>query len=1710
MYRVTKIAFCLFVVQCFCQNEIALVAAQEDNRITDEKISFATDVRPLLAANCFGCHQGAINRGSYIMTDFEMMLKGGESGDPAVVPGKPDESRMIELVTGHNGEVEMPPNSEPLSPQNIDVLRRWIAAGAKNDYTKPVMDFTVQNPPNYSSLPVVTTVDFSPNGKWLAVSGFHEVLILKAPSPEELTSPGKTITGDIAQRLIGISSRIESVKFSPDGSRLAVSGGSPGEFGEVQIWDINSGELKLSKTISFDTVYGVNWSPDGKMVSFGCTDTTLRAIDATTGDQVLFQGAHEDWIRDTVFSIDGSRLVSVGRDMSCKLTEVATQRFVDNITSITPGVLKGGIGTVDRHPTRDEIVIGGADGIPKVYRMDRLTKRVIGDDANLIREMPRMPGRVQSVSVSDDGKRIVAGSSLDGNGFVQVFSYEFDTSQPDNIKAIVSKVVTSQSPEEKKTLADYVSKDVKQISSIALESSVYCVDFSPDGRRLACGGSDGLIRLIETETGRLLTSIQPVPLTQQQASSNLAIWKYKPNTVDTENFSGPPPTSAGIESLDVSPDLIRFTGPTDYAQLVVQARFLDGTTIDVTREAEFVSTSECVSLDHAFVQASQAGSAEIQIQYGGLSTTVPTTVSMPSDPFVPDFIHDVNPVLSKLGCNAGTCHGSQGGKKGFKLSLRGYDPIYDIRSFTDDMGARRTNLASPSASLMLLKPTGQVPHEGGKLFDKQEKYYWLVHQWIAGGAKLNLSTPKVKSIELFPKNPVLVDKSWKQQMRVVASYSDGSTRDVTREAVVETGDMEIASAANSIITALRRGEAPILARYDGAFTATTLTVMGRREVFVWKQPETWGTIDEMVAEKWQRMKIKPSALCSDAEFIRRVHLDLTGLPPSPEQVEAFLADERPTREKRDEIVDQLVGNDEYVEHWANKWADLMQVNRKYLGPEGAMALRDWIREQVKSNRPYDEIAYDILTATGSNLENPAAAYYKIHRTPEEAMENTTHLFLATRFNCNKCHDHPFERWTQDQYYQTAAYFAQVDRKPDPKSGDKTIGGSAVEGAQPLYEIIEDKPDGEVTHVRTGEVAVPSFPFKCNFTEPSNQSRRGQLASWITSPDNPYFATSYVNRLWGYMTGVGLIEPLDDIRAGNPASNPMLLEYLRREFVESGFDARHVVKLICKSRTYQLSVSTNEFNEDDTLNYSHAMARRLPAEVLFDSVHAVIGSELKIPGVKPGTRAAALPDSGVELPSGFLSTLGRPARESACECERANDLQLGSVLALVSGPDISRAIGDTQSKLAKLVAHEPDDLKVVDQLFMRILNRHAMPTEIELAKEAFVEIASDHVALVKQRDERKTVVDQQLPKLEEERALAIFEAASALESAIAEFDPTLKEKEAKRETDIAAANQALDDYKKDSSKGFGHWKIRQLNEIQWHPIVVNQFESTNNTPFEVQPDRSILLKPKDGNDTYTLTTQTDLSGISAVRLELIPDPSLPGNGPGLAPNGNLVLTEFEIEIAHPDRPEQWEKVAISSGMANITQQGFDVSQTFDSKNDNKKGWAIGNAIGKTSWSTYQLKLPFGYSNGTLVRFKLHQEFDEQHQIGRFRISLSKFHQPVRLGLPEDLLAVLSGPEKEWKPELKEQLNVLSQQDDVELMRLTQAVASASQAVEVKPEIARLREKLARVSMPVPPDPVLVQLEKDVLMSATQLENKRLTAAQDLTWALLNSPAFLFNR
>ena len=1172
------------------------------------------------------------------------------------------------------------------------------------------------------------------------------------------------------------------------------------------------------------------------------------------------------------------------------------------------------------------------------------------------------------------------------------------------------------------------------------------------------------------------------------------------------------PAGAQVASLDVQPSKVAIEGKYQSAQLVITARLSSGELIDVTRIARLRVEGDVSTVSPlGQLKPVRNGAGTVRVELGAQTASVPVEVTGFGDPQPIDFIRDVNPVMTKLGCNAGTCHGAKDGKVGFKLSLRGYDPIFDVRSLKDDLAGRRLNVASPDDSLMLLKSTAGVPHEGGQRTKMGEPYYEILRAWIADGAKLDLNAPRVSKIEVFPRDPVVQQIGARQQVRIVATYTDGKTRDVTAEAFVESGNGDVARTDGAgLVETLRRGEAPLLARYEGNYAATTLTVMGDRSGFVWQAPEVWGRIDELVAAKWQRMKIQPSDLCSDADFLRRVYLDLTGLPPSAEEVRAFLADARPVREKRDATVDKLIGSAEFVEHWTNKWSDLLQVNSKFLGDPGVRLFREWIRKEIEGNTPYDQFVRKIITATGSNKDNPAASYWKILREPAETMENSTHLFLATRFNCNKCHDHPFERWTQDQYFHLSAFFSQVQFDTDPASGANKIVGTAVEKARPLYEIVKDKADGEMIHDRTSKVVAPVFPFPAQAE--LKGTRREQLAAWMTSPDNRFFASSYVNRLWGYLLGVGIIEPLDDIRAGNPPSNPELLEYLTKEFVAHGFDARHVLRLVCKSRTYQLALTTNRWNEDDRINYSHALARRLPAEVLYDAVLRVTGATARLPG---GVRANQLPDSALDLPSGFLANLGRPARESACECERSSELGLGSVMALLSGPAVADAIGDPKNAFAKLTENQPDDAKLVEEIFLRVLNRAPAEAEVKKTLAVWSTIEAENRALLAELDAKEKEQAPVIAKAEAERLTNIETAKKELARYEAEVAPKLAEAEKKRLADLAAAEKAVTDYEAQklaaAQANFEATAPAARTYTGWTPLEFAEVRASNGITLTKQPDGSWKAGGARPSTTeYVLKSDTKLAGITGILLEVLPSADEPAFGPGRFSDGNFVLGEIALKVtvtgetAAVDAP-------FANAIADFSQTNFEVKKAIDGKRgDGNNGWAINNQFGVPHYAAFSLKQPVGSAEkGVRLRFELNQPRAGGFAIGRFRLWATTSATPLNIGYPLTVAEALKKPATQRSKEEQAALAAYWKEHDPELRKHRLAAGKQQLPLPIDPGITQRREAIVRAEEPIKLDSRLVQLRLDVEQSKAQLANQRLTGVQDLAWALVNTPAFLFN-
>ncbi|MSV32971.1 MAG: DUF1549 domain-containing protein, partial [Bryobacterales bacterium] len=664
-----------------------------------------------------------------------------------------------------------------------------------------------------------------------------------------------------------------------------------------------------------------------------------------------------------------------------------------------------------------------------------------------------------------------------------------------------------------------------------------------------------------------------------------------------------------------------------------------------------------------------------------------------------NFLRDVAPVLNKAGCTSGPCHGAAKGKNGFKLSLRGYDPQFDYEALLYDLSGRRFNRADPGRSLMLAKPTQQLAHGGGLRFEKDSDYYKTIYNWIAQGVPFgDPAKDTVAAIEVEPKEIAMYKPGETAQVKVLARYRDGQSRDVTREATIESNVPDVAKVdTQAKVSGERTGEATMLVRYQGKYGTIPVTILNPKPGFAWKPLPQHNYIDTHIDAKLQKLKIQPSGLTDDATFLRRVTLDLTGQLPTPDEVRSFLADATPTKLKRSKWIDKLIARPAYTDYWTVKWGDLLQSSRKYLGEKGTFAFREWIRDSIATNKPYDKMARELLTSRGSSYEDPAGNYFRATREPKPTMEKTTQVFMGVRLVCAQCHDHPFERWTQNQYYQMSAFFSAVGLRPGYEIGEEIV--------------FDQRADYDMKHPKDSRVVAPEFLVASTVPVPipSDDRRRDALAMWLASKQNPFFAKAIANRVFSYFFGRGIIDPVDDIRASNPAVNPALLDALTKDLTDHNFDIQYLMRTIANSRAYQAAITPNEWNDKDTDNFSHAAPRRVGAEALMDAVASAAGARPNFPEVPEDTSATQLPDPHVGK-DGFLDLFGRPSRESACECERRVDLSLPQALNLVNGRTISDAVADPKGRVAKLILGGKNDAAIVEEMYLAAFSR--LPNKVE--------------------------------------------------------------------------------------------------------------------------------------------------------------------------------------------------------------------------------------------------------------------------------------------------------------------------------------------------------------------------------------------------------------
>lgn len=760
------------------------------------------------------------------------------------------------------------------------------------------------------------------------------------------------------------------------------------------------------------------------------------------------------------------------------------------------------------------------------------------------------------------------------------------------------------------------------------------------------------------------------------------------------------PPDERIVSIEAFPKKVTLETAADFHRVIVIARFKDNSTHDVTQLAKLsLEDSSLAALDGTSLAPRKDGSTLLRIAYRGLSTEVPVTVKDAEKPRPVSFQLDVMPVITAGGCNTGSCHGSARGQDGFHLSLYGFDPKGDHFRLTTEMAGRRINLAVPEESLLLTKSIGAVPHTGGNLMKAGSPFYKTLLAWIRDGARYDEGEiPHPTGIEVQPKQLLLTGADVAVPFTVRASYSDGTDRDVTTLSTFSSSnDNSVAIDPRAgIATSKNRGEGFLLARFH-TFTEGSQAIVVPAELN-YAKPDfpPFNYIDEHVAGKLDKLRIIPSELADDEIFLRRVFLDIAGLPPTVAEREKFLSDTRP--DKRDLLVDDLLGRKEFTEMWVMKWAELMQIRTFNNGPQqvsykAALNYYQWLRERVAGNMPFNELVKELLSAQGGTFSSPATNFFQIEQDVLKLTENVAQVFMGTRIQCAQCHNHPFDRWTMDDYYGFASFFAQVKRKP---------------AEDPRERIIYDQ-NGELQNPITKQNMVPKF---LGGPQPdlNKQSRRESVAHWLASPENPWFAKNVVNIVWAHFNGVGIVEPVDDVRVSNPPSNPELLDALAEKFVSYNYDFKKLVRDICTSRTYQLSTRTNETNITDERNFSHAMIRRVRAEVLLDAISQVTSTPNKFKGLPLGARAVQIADGNTS--NYFLSTFGRATRATVCSCEVKMEPNLSQALHLLNGDTTQERIRQGK-RVETLLNEKKSPEEVISDLYLTVLSRQ--PTDLEKEK-----------------------------------------------------------------------------------------------------------------------------------------------------------------------------------------------------------------------------------------------------------------------------------------------------------------------------------------------------------------------------------------------------------
>ena len=781
--------------------------------------------------------------------------------------------------------------------------------------------------------------------------------------------------------------------------------------------------------------------------------------------------------------------------------------------------------------------------------------------------------------------------------------------------------------------------------------------------------------------------------------------------------------SGDLQHLSALADKVTLCGVGQVQQLVITGHYANGGVRDLTRHVKYRSgDAAIVRADSTGLVTTVAnGSTNIMAEIDGISVKIGVKVEGADREQPINFTNEIVPIFSKLGCNSGACHGKSTGQNGFRLSLLGFEPLVDFEALTREARGRRIVTTAPEFSLLLRKPTGDMPHGGGKRLSADSRDYQTILRWIRGGAPFgNASDPKVVGLTVAPAHRLAPIKS-SLQITVTALLSDGSRRDVTADAEYSSNQPEIASVAEGgwVETLDVPGDGAIMVRYLGHVGVFRVTIPQEAPLAKYAFPKPANFIDEHVHAKLRQLSLPPSELCSDSEFLRRVSLDIAGTLPTAKEAERFLAD--PDPRKREKLVDELLTRPAYASYFALKWGDILRNKRDGIVGVGGkadrtQALHAWLKESFAKNKPYDQFTREILTATGDFVgkgAQPPVGWYVVLRTPEALVDDMAQIFLGTRIQCAQCHHHPYEKWSQDDYWGLAAFFARV-QLVNPKN--PKVNPKAKLGPNDLRVTL--RPSGSVTGPHGKSYAKPRPLDGTELDVPEADDPRQKLADWMIRPDNPYFARAVVNRYWAHFFGRGIVDMPDDMRVSNPPSNEPLLDALAKDFITHKFDLKHLIRTICASTTYQMSSIPNEHNLKDKQNYARFYPRRLPAEVLFDAFDQVTAAQVKFVSPKggggaaktPALRAIDLPDEAIKTP--LLMAFGKPERSSACECERSGAATLTQSLYLIGSTELHNKLKDKTGRAAQLATDPRPIAEKVKEIYLWVYARPPVASELQ--------------------------------------------------------------------------------------------------------------------------------------------------------------------------------------------------------------------------------------------------------------------------------------------------------------------------------------------------------------------------------------------------------------